>query len=355
MPEDVTFGIVIKGNAYGHGMVPVAQTIEGLPRISYLLVASLSEAVTLRHAGIKKPILVLSYCDAPLEKAFEYDIHLPVLDEQSAELINNVACRMGKQAQVHVKVDTGLSRLGMHYTTAVASITRIAQHKNIILRGIFTHFSNSESDDLSFAQFQQEQFARIIDQLSSQNITFQYRHTSCSAAITAHVYGLPLVSNMVRLGIGTYGLWPSVENKALTQSRLPSFSLQPVLSWKTKILQIKEVPSGSPVGYDRTHITTRPTKLALLPVGYADGLDRRLSNCGAVLVNGQLAPILGRVAMNVTIIDVTDIAQVSPGDTACLIDNHPRVTATDIAAAIGTIHYEIVTRINPQLPRIITH
>jgi len=352
MPESVSFGIVVKANAYGHGMVPVAQAVKDLPRISYFLVASLSEAVQLRQSGIEQPILVMSYNDLPLEYAFTHNIHLAVVDEHHAQLVSQAAAAHNTTAHVHIKVDTGLGRLGIPYPQAFETIKRIVHYKNLNIIGIFTHFADSESDDLTFAKFQQEQFATLVDRLAAEGITFAFRHTSCTAAISAHEYGLPLVSTMVRLGLGTYGLWPSVENKALTQAKVPHFTLKPVLTWKAQIIQVKEVPAGSSIGYDRTYTTTRPTKLALLPVGYADGLDRRLSNTGSVLINDHLAPIVGRVAMNVAIVDVTDIPQVTAGDVAILM-GPPPVSANQVAAAIGTISYEVVARINPGLPRVV--
>jgi alanine racemase len=350
----VRLGVVIKGNAYGHGMLAIASILEQLHQVHILLVVTISEAITLRRNGITKPILVLSFFDQSIEEAISLDVDLVAADELSAQQISQAAQRLGKTARVHVKVDTGLSRLGMPYTHAAQEILRIAQLPKLMIAGMFTHLADSECEDPSFALLQQQRFATVVEQVGNHGIMPEYLHTSCTAAIVPKALSSNKPTNLVRLGIGAYGLWPSPENKSVILEQVPHFTLRPILTWKTKIIQIKEVPAGSHIGYDRTYTATRPTKIAILPIGYFDGFDRGFSNCGKILINGYLAPVVGRVAMNMTIIDVTDIPNISHASEATILGAHQGVTAEELAARLGTINYEVTTRINSHLARFIT-
>lgn len=340
---------VIKSNAYGHGIDIIARLCDQLAEVHMICVVSLSEALFLRSLGIKKPILVLSILDQSLKDAVINNISLVLYSKNRAQELNRICEKYNKKVSVHIKIDTGLSRLGILAQEAFLIIQEIARLPHLEITGIFTHFADSESDDQTFVNFQLTQFNNLLAQLTSHNIAIALQHLSCSAAITANnkTHG-----TLVRTGIGIYGLWPSRENKIKTFEQYPQFNLQPVLTWKTKILQVKDIPAGSYVGYDRTYQVHAPARIAILPIGYYDGYDRGLSNTGNVLINSQLAPVIGRIAMNMTMIDITHITGQDYSEVT-LLGSQNGVTADDLAQACSTINYEIVTRINPLLPRIL--
>jgi alanine racemase len=293
---------------------------------------------------------VLSIIDQDPALVLDKNIALVVYDMATAEKLNAIGQRHATKISVHAKVDTGLSRAGILYTQAIDFIKSLATMNYLRLDGIFSHFANVEHSDQTFSTMQRARFNELLKSISQNNIIIAYQHISCSAALTAtheNYY------TFARSGIGIYGLWPSVENKKITEKYYPHFTLKPVLVWKTRIIQLKTVPAESYVGYDLTYQTHRPTTIALLPVGYWDGYDRGLSNKGTVIINGQKAPVVGRIAMNLTMIDCTDIANVHVGDEVMLLGPYEGITADDIAQTIQTINYEVVTRINPLLPRII--
>jgi len=338
---------VIKSNAYGHGIDAIAKILDAHIDVDYICVVALQEAIFLRSIGIKKPLLVLSIIDGELEDAVDHAIDLVTYDIAMVKELDAIAKAKNKTAYVHVKIDTGLSRLGLHNTDALQLIKEIHELSHVFIQGIFTHLAESESDDQTFTNQQRAVYSAFIKQVESLGITIPLKHIACSAAATTN---MSTNDTMVRLGIGLYGLWPSEENKQLTQELYPDFHLKPVLTWKTRIIQIKEIPTGSSVGYDRTHCVSKPTRIAIIPVGYWDGYDRRLSNKGTVLINNQQAPIIGRIAMNLSIIDITGLS-VLKNDEVTLLGNQEGLTANDLAQQCNTINYEIVTRINPLLPR----
>lgn len=340
---------VIKSNAYGHGIDIVAKVCQDSPVVDMICVVSVSEALHVRALGFAKQIIVLSIMDNDLEQAILKDIQLVVYDVQMAHHLNALAGVLGKRAVVHIKVDTGLSRLGFLWDTAVANIKTIHSLPFIRIQGIFSHLAESENTDQTFTNLQFERFNWVLAQCEQNSIQIPLVHTSCSAAVTGNSKShLPLI----RLGIGVYGLWPSPENKIITQATYPEFSLHSALTWKTKIIQLKQVPSGSYIGYDRTHQVMRDTLIATLPVGYWDGYDRGLSNKSAVLIHGQPVPVLGRIAMNLMMVDATTL-NVQVGDEATLLGDHEAITAEALAKNADTINYELVTRINPLLPRVV--
>jgi alanine racemase len=341
---------VIKSNAYGHGIGTIAKILDSHKDVDYICVVALQEALFLRSIGIQKPLLVLSIIDGDLEEAVDNAIDLVAYDIFTVKELNAIARIKNKKASVHIKIDTGLSRLGLGYTQALQLVKDTHELSHISIQGIFTHLAESESDDQTFTNQQREVYSAFVKQVETLGIFIPLKHIACSAAATINMSNN---DTMVRLGIGMYGLWPSEENKSLTQKLYPNFYLKPVLSWKTRIIQIKEIPAGSSVGYDRTHCVSGPTKIAIIPVGYWDGYDRRLSNKGIVLINNQEAPIIGRIAMNLSIVDITGLS-VSKDHEVILLGNYPNVSADDLAKKCNTINYEIVTRINPLLPRRIT-
>jgi len=247
---------------------------------------------------------------------------------------------------IHIKIDTGASRIGILPEQADDFIKKIRKFKHLNLRGIFTHYAKSESKNQSYTNKQTQKFQKIIDKKQIPLV-----HAACSATV---INNPRTFFNMVRVGIGLYGLWPSKDTQEIVNKKHLLINLQPALSWKTKIIQIKSLSVGTSVGYDCTFITRSKTKLAVLPVGYADGYDRRLSNCGSVLVQGISCPIRGRVCMNLIMVDVSQVTKVKTGDEVVLIgkQNNRVISADDIAEKIGTINYEVVTRINSNIPRI---
>jgi len=345
----VVLAPVIKGNAYGHGMEHVAQICQNMHEVGMLCVVRLTEAIQLRRAGITKPLLVLSIIDADLLFAGLYDIDIVLFDIQTAQKVEAVGKELGKKIRVHIKVDTGLSRLGLVIEHALTFVIATSFFEHIFIAGIFTHFAESEKADQAFTDYQLTYFNTLIKQLEKKEIYIPLKHSSCSAAITANKN---CHFTMVRTGIGMYGLWPSSDNVYLTQKEYPTFHLKPVMTWKTKIIQIKKIPAGSSVGYDRTHLVDKDTTIAILPTGYWDGYDRRFSNTGCVIVNDQKALVIGRVAMNMTMIDVSTIADAHVGNEVILLGDYDGVRADDLAQLAGTINYEIVTRINPAIVRI---
>lgn len=342
---------VIKGNAYGHGMIEVGSILNESPLVDYLCVVSLSEAVTLRNNGIIKPLLVLSFLDADFEKIATETIDVVLYDLPTALELNSIGQRLNKRISVHIKVDTGLSRLGIHYTQAYDFIMRCAQLSHIKLHGIFSHFAASERSDLSFSHVQLERFHNVIESIETIGKLFiRYKHFACSAAITS----LPESHfTFARFGISTYGLWSSVENKVRTELLYPNFSLHPVMEWKTRVVARKTVPAGSFIGYDCTYQTTTPTEIATLPIGYCDGYNRMLSNQSHVKIKNKMFPIRGRIAMNLCMVDVTQDPSIQIGDEVTLLGNNQLITAESLADQSGTINYEFVTRINPTLLRVI--
>ncbi|MBI3963579.1 MAG: alanine racemase [Candidatus Kerfeldbacteria bacterium] len=344
------FAAVVKGDAYGHGMIPVAQAIART--VNLFAVAHTREALLLRDAGMMKPILVLSYADpellvAAVRARVEHVVH----DAHSLAQLERAAQRAGQRADVHVKIDTGTTRIGVQSDELAGFVRLLARTRHCRVTGVFTHYANAEEE----THFMQEQTRRFADALAIlRPVTGAHvrRHSACTAAVLTG--GTTVGFDMVRVGIGLYGLWPSQDIARRVRRHRPVVQLTPALSWSTHVIQVKTVPSGTSISYGRTYRTTRTTRLAVLPVGYYDGYDRGLSNRGAVLVNGCRAPIRGRVCMNLTMVDVTRIPGVRPGNVVTLIgkDGADTISATDLAAWSGTINYEIVSRISPSIPRI---
>ncbi len=348
--SNVILAAVIKANAYGHGIVSIAYLAEQNPQVNYLCVVRLTEAILLRQHGIKKPILVLSIIDENPTYAIELDIDLVVYDTQTVDQLYEIAKKLQKKIRIHIKIDTGLSRLGILWDQAVPHIKQWHAREWLDLLGIFTHFAESESSNQEFTQLQQQRFNAVVTHLKNDSIVFPFVHASCSAAMTV---SMNYHYNFVRLGIGLYGLWSSTENKQISYKQHTTFSLQPILQWKTNIIQIKTIPAHSWVGYDRTFFTDKEMTIAILPIGYSDGYDRGLSNRGSVMVNNRYAMIRGRIAMNLMMIDITDIPEVHLGTQAILIGQQEKVCADFLATQCNTINYEIVARINPEIARII--
>jgi len=320
--------------------------------VDYLGVVNLAEALELRKNHILTPILVLSYFDlGSIEEALENNIELTVYDRETVRKISEEAKKLNKRARLHVKIDTGTARLGILAKEAAEFIDDIKDIKGIELVGIFTHFADSENADWTYTNQQILEFKNLLFHLQKRNITIPLMHAACSAAalVSADTH-----FNLVRVGISLYGLWPSEETKQKVSSKYSWLELKPALTWKTKIVQIKELEKRSPVGYGCSYKTSKKTRLAIIPVGYHEGYSRLLSNKGEALINGKIVPVIGRVCMNLTMIDVTKVRDIKVGEEVILIGkkNGQEITAEEIAKKTNTINYEVITRINPLIPRV---
>ncbi len=349
LPQNVKIASVIKSNAYGHGMIQVAKHIAG--SVDLLAVVSAKEALKLRRFKIKKSILVLSiYFEEEINDLVKNNISLAVYDLDTAEKINIVAKKLNKKVKVHFKYDTGNSRLGVVGEEKALNILRhINTLSNIEIEGLFTHFAASEENQ-KFTDLQIRRFESLVEQIEKLDINIPIKHMSSSAAVIVRD---DAYFDMIRLGISLYGLWPSRQAKRMTEKRYKNFKLKPALTWKTKVIKIKEVTKGASVGYGCTYKAENKMKIAVLPVGYWDGYDRHLSNKGEVIIENKKCPVIGRVCMNLVMIDVTKVKNVKVGSVVVLLGKQGKaeITAEEIAKKIGTINYEVVTRINSVLPR----
>lgn len=343
---------VVKSNAYGHGL----KQIVGVLRKNKLLwfgVDSLDEALEIRSMGVDNPILVLGYIPPKnLNKAVSKEISFVVYDLQTLKAIKT--SESARKAKIHVKIETGANRQGLQFSQLDKLAEKLIRYKSSVeVEGVYTHFANVEDTlDPSFPKIQAGAFQKALKILEGYSIQPKFRHLSATGAMVLY----PQWNyNMVRLGIGLYGLWPSREIQVAYQANGGSLNLKPVLSWKSVISQLKTVKKGQSVGYGRTWIAQKPSKIAVVPVGYYDGYDRGLSNVGQVIVSGERVNVVGRIAMNMMMIDVSNIKKVRKGDEVILIGGAGRekITPEDIAAKIGTINYEIVSRINPLVPRVV--
>ena len=335
---------VVKADGYGHGDVAVAKAVA--QKVTGYAVATLDEAVNLRENGVKKPILVLGYVDPyEFDILVSHEITATVFDVETAQLLADAARVQKKQAHCHIKVDTGMRRIGLEPDeNGIAIVKQITALKELSADGIFTHFAASDETDKTSAEHQFKLFTDFTGRLEKEGIHFTYRHCANSAA----VIDMPQVDlDMVRLGIAMYGMYPSDEVKK------EKVELFPALDLKSHITMVKEIPAGEKVSYGGTFTTTRTTKLATVSVGYGDGYPRALSSKGYVLVRGQKAPIVGRVCMDQMMVDVTDIENVTRADIVTLIgkDGDAEITVEEIAALAGTFNYEFVCDLGKRIPR----
>lgn len=346
-----TLGIVVKSNAYGHGLVEVARICQESEYADWLFTGTLSEALMLRRNGITKSLLVIYFIDADPVQALIHDIDVMVTDTQTLYELNALAIAHDKKFNIHIKVDSGMSRFGFLPHEVIDIVMLAHGLRGIQVTGIYSHLAQAASADQTFNQEQEANFSKAINTLEEQNIQLQHIHLSNSAGSTALSNNK---TNMVRIGLGIYGWWPSQSNKELAQAKFADFELKPVLTFKTRIFQIRSIADNSFVGYDRTYKTKGATRIAVLPVGYFDGYDRRLSSKGILLVHGEYAPVIGIIAMTTTLVDITHIPQAHVGDEVVLMGNYEKITPTNLANVIGSFNArEIMTRLNPSIPRFI--
>lgn len=342
--------IVVKSNAYGHGMIEMARMAESEQGVSWICTAGIEEALTLRAQGISKPLLVLSYLDGDIQQAIKKSIQVSVCSFEEAIAVSMQAVLCGQQALLHIKIDTGMGRLGLMPDKAVALIKRMSELPFITIVGIFTHFSDTGHSDTSYCQKQLEVFDQLLDDLAAANIVIPFTHVQSSSSLNL----APRTRySFLRVGASMYGLWKTPIQKAEIQKRDPAFDLIPVLQWRSTITAIKSLPLGSPVGYGRTFITTRPTKIALIPVGYWDGYSHLLSNKGVALLHGYTVPVAGVVSMNIAAFDITDVPDAQVGDELILIGNAPSILPHEIARRAGIITNVLMTSLNSLVPRTV--
>ena len=346
--------VMVKANAYGHGILEVSK-IAVKAGADWLGVHSLEEGMLLRREGLSCPILIAGYVPLDgLEDAVSHDLRLTVYNFETLDSLRGIGRQMRKKAFLHLKVETGTYRQGIRKDDVLTFMRKAQQAPELVLEGISSHFANIEdTTDHTYAQFQLRNFRTIIRELEENEIKIPLKHMSCSASA---ILFPETYFDMVRAGIGIYGLWPSKETflSCRLQKREP-LQLRPALSWKARVAQIKSVPKGEFIGYGCTSRVSRDSVLAVLPLGYYDGYDRHLSNSSFVLVKGKRAPLRGRVAMDFIVADITDILGISLEDEVILLgeDGEDRISAEDLAAWMGTINYEVVTRINPLIPRLV--
>lgn len=331
---------VVKADGYGHGAVEVSRTALRNGADS-LAVALPEEGQHLREAGIEAPILVLGLIQ-PEEawKVVDSRLDQTVSSIALLEALDREAASASTQVNIHVKVETGLGRIGVEPHEVVLFLRRARSYRNLKVAGLFSHFSAADERDKTFSQHQLQLFEQTIREIRHAGIELPQRHMANSAA----TLDLPeSYYDLVRPGLIIYGLYPSTEVSH-------SIEVKPAMTLKTKVCYLKTVPQGTPISYGRTFVTQKQTRVATLPLGYGDGYKRALANKGEVLIKGRRAPVIGRICMDMCMIDVSDVPDVQAGDEAIVFGQEP--TADELAAKIGTINYEVVTTVGKRVPRV---
>lgn len=344
--DDAMLMGVVKAGAYGHGADMVAHELEDMG-FDWLAVATADEGIELRNSGIKTPILVLGYCDAcQYPELIEWDITPTIYTYDMAKSLDQIAKSAGKTVNIHIKIDSGMSRIGfLVEEKTVETIQAIHAMEYLNIQGIFTHFACADTKDKTHVEQQITKFRWMIDQLKRVGISPDICHCSNSASImelsTEHM-------NMVRAGIILYGLYPSDEVS------VDVLDLKPVMSLYSHVVHLKEVEAGTTVGYGATYEAKKRTKIATIPVGYADGYPRSLSNKASVLIRGKRAPIIGRICMDQFMVDVTDIPEVAMGDVVTLIgcDGDDILSVEEISEMAGSFNYEFICDVSWRVPRV---
>ena len=335
----------VKADAYGHGAVEVSKVLEenGIDMFS---VAMIDEGINLRNNGIKAPILVLGLTPPEyVKEAVEYDLIQTVSDYNTAEAISKAAKELNKKAVIHIKIDTGMGRIGFRpEKEAFDEIENISKLENIEINGIFTHFCTSDEKDKTFTYVQKEKFVYAVNELEKRGINIPLKHASASAGLMDFD---DLFFNAVRPGIILYGYYPSDD---VMKDRLP---IKPVMSLKSYVMYIKDIENGDTIGYGRTYMANEKRTIATIPAGYADGYNRLLSNKGCVLVNGKRAQLKGRICMDQCMADITGI-NAKQWDEVVLMgkQGNEEITADEIANEIGTISYEVLCMVSKRVPRV---
>lgn len=347
---DITPCCVIKCDAYGHGVIESARALEEAGAV-WLGVTSTEEGIAVREAGVKLPILVMTgFWRGEEQAVLSHGLTPAVATAEHIEALEGAAAALGltRKVPVHLKVDTGMARLGVSLAGLPELARRIAASKVVELEGVFSHLSESEVLNSPAAEKQAEDFKHVIHVLDHAGLHPRYRHLANTAATVARP---DTWNTMVRPGLALYGYNLKCEGPGAAEAVLP---VRPVLTWKTRIIALRDIVTGTPVGYNARWYAGRPTRLAVIPVGYGDGFNRQLSKGGKVILADNYAPIVGNISMDLTMIDVTDIAEAAIGDEVLLIgrSEHCSVGADDQARLANTIVYEILCGLSPRVPRV---
>jgi len=340
---------VVKANAYGHGAVRISSELERLG-VDFLGVATCEEGIELRKASIATPIIVLGgFFKGQSVYAKQYDLIPVIYNLESAKELSQCACKSNSKVKIHVKIDTGMGRLGIFPSETKRFIQHLIKLDTLEIEGILSHLADNNQDNHSGLEFTQRQaalFKQQIEELHQMGIHPQYEHLANSAAI---IEKSPDFFNLVRPGIMICGAYPSKKFEQV-------IDLKPVMSLKTKIISLKKVAKGTSISYGRTFVCKKESLIATLPIGYADGYKRSLSNKGEVLIRERKVPIVGVVCMDLVMVDVTEVPGVSLGDDVVLMGSqgNKNITADDIAEKTGTISYEVLCGISPRVPRVYT-
>lgn len=354
LEEGARFCAVVKANAYGHGLVEVAQ-IANRAGVDAFAVDSIDDALLLRERFPSALIIVLGYTLFDrIEDAIKHSIQLTMYDKEGIREAESAGQRLARQISIHLKIETGTGRQGVALDQLEDLLVEIKKSAHVRMTGISTHFANIEdSSNPQYATMQYKIFQEAVQCTFESGFSPTYAHCACSAALILYpaTHG-----TLVRAGISMYGVWPSELVKDTVRKLNLRFDIEPVLTWKTTVAQVKHVSMGTPIGYGLTEVMKRSGRVAVILVGYWDGYDRKLTSVGEVLVKGYRCKIIGRICMNMCMVDVSSVPNIEKEDEVILLGKSGRhqVTAEHLAQWIGTIPYEVVSRINPQLPRIIT-
>lgn len=348
IPEGTRIMAVVKTDAYGHGAVPLATLLEPYDYLWGYATATVDEAVELRKAGVKKPVLILGYAFPECySQIIKYDIRQTVFQMEMAEELSKEAVRQKKKAYIHVKLDTGMGRIGYQSSEeAVRDTVRMKELPMIEMEGVFTHFANADTINQEFTLKQIDKFNQMTEAMEKAGVHFALKHCANSAGI---IELSQQKFDLVRAGIISFGMWPSDEVKK------DVVQLKPVLSLKSHVVYVKEVEPGTTVSYGSTWVAKEKRRIATVPVGYGDGYPRSLSNKGYVLIKGYRAPIVGRVCMDQLMVDVTDIpAEIRNGEQVTLIgqDGELTITAEELGDLSGRFNYELMCDLGNRIPRI---
>ena len=344
LPDDCKLLGVIKADAYGHGAVELAHLLD--EKCDFFGVACIEEAVELKKAGVKAPVLILGYVDSNVyDLVVKYDVRIPIFSMESAVALSNEAVRQGKTVPFHFCIDTGMSRIGFQVNEQSADMCKeITLLPNIEAEGLFSHFATADEADLTKAKAQREKYKAFVKMLEDRGVNIPVKHLNNSAGIM----NFDEYFDMCRMGIILYGLYPSEEvDKSI-------LDIKPVMSWLTHITHIKTLEPGREISYGGTYKTTEPRVIATIPVGYADGYPRCLSNKGRVIINGQYANIVGRVCMDQFMVDVTDVKGVDLNSTVTLVgrDGDACLSMEEVSNSAHSFNYELPCRVARRVPRV---
>ncbi|CAM4178253.1 alanine racemase [Bacillus manliponensis] len=343
--ENIAIMAAVKANGYGHGAVGVAKAAVAAG-VSHLAVAFIDEGIELREAGITVPVLVLGYTpkEAAID-AIEYDIMMTVYRLEDVRYMNEAAKQIGKKARIQIKIDTGMSRIGLQEEEVKPFLEEVKEMQYVKVEGIFTHYSTADEIDKAYTIMQTELFEKAVSMAAEVGLDIPLIHSSNSAGTMEMQHTF---QNMVRVGIGMYGMYPSKEVDKTT------VSLQPALTLKSRIAHIKRAKANRGVSYGNTYVTTGEEWIATVPIGYADGFSRQLSSKGHALINGVRVPVIGRVCMDQLMLDVTKAMPVQVGDEVVFYgkQNTEEISVEEVADLLGTINYEVTCMLDRRIPRI---